>query len=275
MLLNNIDTLKSFIPTIATSEFSRYERSLELAEEWMARELTGTALLEDLDTDIDEVLIVKLQDVVAHRGYLAAIPKLDLVETENGFAVASNTNLAPASTARVNALKDGLNDDLTDRIESLLQYLEVSEQYHTVWKTSKAYTLVYDSYIFNLTDFRRFAPFAGNRLAFIAAKPSMQLAIKLNIEPVISPELSEEIIEQLRDDDLSIDNSNIIDNIRYAFAFFTIGDEKVGTSFLNRVRKTIMKDVDLYPAFKASDVYAQFLAQKTLSCDSPFLACGI
>lgn len=275
MLVSDIDILKGLIPTVATSDFNRYDRHMALAEEWVARELTGTALIEALDTDEDEVLIAKLQDVVAHKGYLTAIPFLDLVETENGFAVASNTNLAPASTARVNALKDGLNDALTDRIESLLQYLEVSESYHTVWKTSKAYTLVYDSYIFNLTDFRRFAPFAGNRLAFIAAKPTMQLAIHLNIEPVISPELSEEIIEQLRDDDLNADNANIIDNLRYAYAYFTIGDEKIGTSFLNRVRKTIMKDVDLYPAFKASDVYAQFLAQKTLSTDGPFLACGI
>ena len=75
---------------------------------------------------------------------------------------------------------------LSDAIEDLLEYLEDHADYHDEWKGSPAYTLLSDTYILTLKDFRRYTPFDGNRLAFLAAKPQMMDAIHLEIEPVIS-----------------------------------------------------------------------------------------
>lgn len=274
-LINDIETLKLFIPTVTNGTFDRYEGYLHMAEEWLNKNIIGQSLFDKLNETTHPILFKKCQDVVAHKGYMEAIPFLDLVDTGQGFAVQSETNLVPASAARVVSLRESIKVSLTDRIESLLEYLELATEFHDDWKASITYSLIYDSYIFNLTQFRLFAPFTGNRLDFIDAKPKMYLAIRLKIEPIISKELSDQIIEQLRDDDLSEDNARLIDNIRFAFAYFTIGDDKVGNSFINRARATIMKDLQAYPAFVASDLYAQILAQKSFSQDGPFLACGI
>jgi acyl-CoA reductase-like NAD-dependent aldehyde dehydrogenase len=96
-------------------------------------------------------------------------------------------------------------------------------------------------------------------MEWIAAKPHMLNVIKLKIEPVISRELSEEIIEELRDDDLSDINKTIIDNLKFAFANFVTGKADEGYSYLYRIRKKLMATPDNFPAWKTSETYKAIL----------------
>lgn len=165
---------------------------------------------------------------------------------------------------RIKALIAGLNSKLSDAIEELIDYLEEETDYHDEWKGSPAFTLLSDTYIQTLREFRRYAAFTGfNRLDFVKFKPKLLEAINLRICPVISEDLSDQIIEQLRDGDLTIENTAILENLRYAMALFASSEEKSATSYLMRVRKVIITTPDNYPAFKASSLYAAILAQTT------------
>ena len=84
--------------------------------------------------------------------------------------------------------------------------------------------------------------------------------INLKIAPVISPELSDEIIEQLRDDDMTPANTAILRNLRFAFANYVANQEDKAHNYLMKVRKVIMAAPDNYPAFKNSDLYATIQA---------------
>jgi hypothetical protein len=200
-------------------------------------------------------------DVIAHKGYLDAIPFLDLIETDSGFAVTSNQNLTPASTKRVQELIAATEIRFSECVEDMLEWLETApDPIQDAWKASKVYTLVNDNYVRSVREFRDYGSFPGSRLEWIRFRPKLTIARKLNIEPVISKELSEEIIEQLRDDDLSENNALILDDLRYALAAFVNDDPATGESFISRVRTFLIMHPDDFPAFSGSDIYQAYIA---------------
>jgi hypothetical protein len=303
MLIDNLDTLKSIIPTIAGRDFTRYSTYLEAADRYLAREITGSALYEKLSEADNKTLLSYCQKVSAFKAYLDAIPSLDLIETETGFGIVSNGNIAPASRERVLALAKQTELALSDAIEDLIRFLEENTTYHESWKASKAYSLIADSYILSMDEFRRYANFTGSRLDFVKLKPVILRIQKLKIEPVISPELSSEVITQLKTNNLSEANKKIIENLRFALALFTTNDREYkeliitrdnnpsiqsgqlpppkhhGKSFLMEVRKTIINNADNYPAFKGSTLYTEIQENNKRDnpeklTQEPFLICG-
>lgn len=275
MLINNINTLKEYIPTIVSGEFGKYQSYMADANKWISREILGSNLygaIKDLTsippTQPEEgeplpdhsALVARAEAVVANKGYLDAIPMLDLIQTESGFGVVRTDKVAPASPERVKALIDGTKQKLSDSIEELIDYLEDTASYHDDWKGSPAYSLLTDTYIQTLREFNRYYYFNGTRLEFVKFKPKLLEAINLKICPVISTELSDQIIEQLRDDELTTANKVIIEPLRYAMALFANGEDKSANSYLLRVRKIIMEKTDEYPAFQNSALYARIIA---------------
>lgn len=256
MLVTDIERMKELVPVIVGSEFKKYETFVKEGREWVKREIVGSTLYNKLEDAGNEILRGYAEGVVANKAYLLGIPFFDLVETEAGFAVTRTDNKAPASKERVEKLIKGVESWLSESIERLLEYLEETNQYHEDWKGSSTYSLLTETYIHKLKDFRRIAPFEGTRLDFVALLPQMLDVIHLTLEPVISPELSDEIIEQLRDDDLTIANIAIMKNLQFSFANFVAGMPEKAQSYLMKVRKVILANPDNYPAFRDSDLYA-------------------
>lgn len=282
MIITQVSQLKEIIPTIAVADdndITRYKGYLTNAEKWLKRELIGQelyALVSAGNVSEDDVELQSLcAAVVAYKGYLDAIPFLDLVETETGFAVHNDSTLAPASPVRVEALKKAVAVNLDEAVEDLIEYLEENTDYHEPWKGSATYSLVNDNYIKSLREFRKYAKFEGNRLDFIKARPMLTRARRQFIEVVISQELSEEIIEQLRDDDLTEANQAIIEDLRFALAGFATGETMAAESSLARVKKKLLASPSDYPAFEESDIYADYLARLNPPEETVFLNCGI
>jgi hypothetical protein len=288
MLISNIETLKLFVPTIVGTDFNKYSAFVESAELWLEKEITGKVLYNLLLNPPDDLAegetaeldkaIKFAQAVVAYKAYADGIPHFDLVETESGFAIVSTEKLAPASQQRVAALQTGMYKKLSEAVEALLEYLEDATTLHDEWKGSPTYTLLSDTYIVTLREFCRYVQYPGNRLEFVALKPAMLNAIHLKIEPVISAELSDEIIEELRDEDLSIANEDILRPLRFAFANFTLGNEEIAQAYLMRVRKKLFGNPEDFPAFMGSDIYTSWLASASgtmNTADAPLFFAGL
>jgi hypothetical protein len=268
MICNSIDILKKYIPTIVNNDFEKYRAEVTEANTWFKKEIAGANLyntiigaLDAEETPQGHLKIIELSEaVVSRKAYLAGIPSYDLTETAGGFVVTRNENQAPASPERVKKLEDAISLRLTDAIEDLLEFLEETAAYHEDWKGSPTYTLLTDIYIKTLRDFRRYATFDGSRLDWIAAKPRMFNTIRLSIWPVISQELSDQIIEQLRDEDLSEKNKTIIEDLRFAFANFFANNPEAGNSYLMRIRKRLLANPADFPAFDNSELYTAIKA---------------
>lgn len=278
MFCTTIESLKKYLPTVINSEYEKYQAEVMEANRWIENEILGTSLLQIIESeDFDDVdLVERCEAVVARKAYLEGIPSFDLTETSAGFVVTRNENQAPASPERVKKLQDSIAHRLTDSIESLLQYLEENEYYHETWKVSPAYVIISETYIHSLSEFRRYAPWPGSRIEWIAARPAMLNVMKLKIEPVISAELSDEIIEQLRDGDLHESNETILQNLKFAFANFCIGEESAGNAYLYKVRKKLMASPSDFPAWESSELYTAILASTVNKYDTlrPFFRAG-
>lgn len=270
MFCTTIESLKKYLPTVINSEYEKYQAEVMEANRWIENEILGTPLLQIIESEDfdDAVLVDRCEAVVARKAYLEGIPSFDLTETSAGFVVTRNENQAPASPERVKKLQDSIAHRLTDSVESLLQYLEENEYYHETWKVSPAYVIISEIYIHSLTQFRRYAPWPGSRVDWIAARPAMINVIKLKIEPVISTELSEVIIESLRDGDISDGILTIIEDLKFAFANFCTGNESAGNSYLYRVRKKLMANPSEFPAWENSVLYNAILASTVNKYDS-------
>ncbi|WP_319228367.1 DUF6712 family protein [Draconibacterium orientale] len=260
MLVTTIERMKELVPVIVGSDFKKYETFVKEGREWVKREITGSTLYAKLDVAGNETLKEYAEGVVANKGYLLGIPFFDLVETEAGFAVVRTETKAPASKERVEKLTRGVESWLSESIERLLEYLEENSQYHEDWKGSSTFSLLTETYIHKLKDFRRIAPFEGTRLDYVAQLPKMLDVINLTIAPVISSDLSDEIIEQLRDNDMTPANQAILKNLQFAFANYVVGQPDKAHSYLMKVRKVLLASPDTYPTFRDSDLYASILA---------------
>jgi len=260
MLVDTIDKMTRVIPTIVDDDLTKFETYLADARQWLKREITGKQLFNILESSLDADLLSFAETIVAYKAYFEAIPFVDLIGTSAGFAVTKTDTKAPASRERVDALRMATLKWLSESIENLLEFLEEHPDYHDEWKGSPAYSLLSDTYILTVRDFRKYAQYEGSRLEWIKLHPEMMNAIRLKIDPVISPELSDQVLEQLRDGDLTPANKAILENLRFAFANFTIGNSELAESYLVRVRNGIIKKLADYPAFRDSDLYASILA---------------
>lgn len=278
MFCATLESLKKYLPTVINSEYEKYQAEVLDANRWLKNEILGNTIYEltEMEDFEDTELIDRCEAVVARKAYLEGIPSFDLTETSAGFVVTRNENQAPASPERVKKLQDSIAHRFTDSVEYLLQYLEEHDEYHYDWKSSPAYALISDTYIQTVTEFRRYAPWPGSRLDWIAAKPSMLNVIKLKIEPVISTELSDEILEQIRNISLSESNISILTNLKFAFASFCVGDESTGNSYLYKIRKKLIASPSDFQAWENSELYAAILASTVNKYDTlrPFFRAG-
>lgn len=269
MICSTLEKFKKYHPTIVGSDYSKYESDIVDANLWIKRELLGESLYDHVDdSSEDQTLISLCEAVVARKAYMEGIPSYDVTETASGFVVARNENQAPASPERVAKLVKSMESKLSNSIEDLLEYLEDNStedgsgpgDYGSLWRGSLTYTFLSDTFIPTIRMFRRYAPFPESRMEWVAQKPRMINVIKLKMYPVLSQELCEEIIEEIRDNDLTTANAAIIENIRHAYANLITGDPEEGHSYLLRVKKYIMAHLSDYPAFADSDLYATIQA---------------
>lgn len=278
MIITTIAQFKERIATIQGGNIKRYEPYLATADLYLSSELIGATLYGKLTDEGNETLLARCQDVVALKAYHDAIPFLDLVETETGFGVVSSggSNLVPASRERVDKLIAQTEKRLSDAIELLLAYMEETTAYHTDWATAPAYSIIHSSYIFTLTQFRRYARYEGSRLEFVKDAPKMQRAIRYIIEPVISREQSQAIIAELISGTISEATTAIIEDLRFALAMYLTGETEAANASLAKVKDVLYDDPDSYPEFKASDIYTDYLALEARdTSDDPFMVCGM
>lgn len=125
-LMKDLDTLRRLMPNCmrdAEGETPLPEKMtpyLDAAAEWLARNVTGEAgAMAAPESGVPDAA----SRAVACEAWRRALPALDLVLTANGFAVAGNQNLTPASRQRVDTLLASLEAERDEALATLLKTL--------------------------------------------------------------------------------------------------------------------------------------------------------
>ena len=245
MILKTLSEFQTAVPTAAgTEDFSDFEPYIRSAELWIKRNVLGKTLYDAIidsssaSTEPDEDLIRLCQNVIGNHAYWDAIPFLDVVHTESGFAIISAQNKVPASKERVERLREQCLIRRDNEVEYLIAYLEENSQYHTAWKSSAAYSILSDCLISTAAELKQFSQWDGTRKDFMLLRPKMNQETMTKLEPVFSKDYIEELIEKQRSQELSGDDLKIMNLLKQVLGCL-LGDN-------HHAAEKIMEDALLY-----------------------------
>jgi hypothetical protein len=246
MILTTIEQFVKAIPTAKGIEsYSDLQPYIESAEFWIETEILGKTLYESIvemtesSTTQDEKLITRCRSIIANYAFYEGIPFLDLVLTNNGFAIISAKNLLPASKERVDRLRENCQSRKDSEVELLIQYLEEHDDYHDAWKGSPAYTIMTDCLIRTSSELKRYSQWTGSWRDFLQLRPKLIQETMMRLEPVFSKDYIEELIEKQRDDDPTNDDQKVIILLKYSLGSIVSGNmiaaEKIATDALRYI----------------------------------------
>lgn len=217
---------------------------------------------ESVETDAAlDALLPYVQRPLCWFAFMKGLDNLNVVITNNGLAVVSNPNLAPASTDRRNNLLQNCQDNAWDNMETLLEFLEENINDYPNWETSDAYSTQYQLLISSARRFNELYPINRSRLTYLDWRHIMKDVELLQMEPVVSKKMMDELKEQLKVDSLSEDNELILEKLQKALAYLTVAeikDEKYrvkGMHYLMMVKAIMDAAPDDYATYASSDVY--------------------
>ena len=218
MILTTINQFTAAVPTAAGVEkFEDVKPYVESAELWLKTHVLGKTLYNTIVNGIngstgpgaDETLITLCTNVIANHAYWDAIPFLDLVHTNQGFAVISANNKVPASKERVERLRIQCLTRRDSEVENLIDFLEDTVVYQDEWKGSAAYSILSDCLIQTARELENYAEWNGSRKDFLKLRPRMIQETMTTLEPLFSKDYIEELIEKQRDNDLTGDDLRV------------------------------------------------------------------
>ena len=117
MITLSKEAFEKYVPAFRDAETRIFEAVLPYMQQYLDKARNGIKIPEDYAGD------ALVEAYVYRQAAWQALPHLDLVLTDNGFAVVSNNNLAPASRDRVAALQERLREEKSDARDLLLMDL--------------------------------------------------------------------------------------------------------------------------------------------------------
>ena len=256
MIITTVEQIKGVLTTLAAEvNYSDFEPYLKDSEDWVSDELLGdTIYLAIEDESITDAKLLRLiVNVIVLKSYDLGIPFMDLVQTRSGFGVISDKNRTPASQNRVDRLIAQNKFRLNTNIETLINYLEDNSTYHDNWKSSGSYSLLSDCLINTSRQFKRFAPFDGDRNDFIKLKPKLISDSSIKICPAISKAYLNELIAKQNADTLSDNDKVILPAVKQAIANYAIENDLIAYRLIQDVVTILDNNPDDYTTYHASN----------------------
>ncbi len=135
-LFTTSEQLSKYIPSIVRiDDYSLFETDVKEAELNLQLDFLGEVIYHEMAND--NKLRLLAESFVANRAAISFIPQLDLLLTESGFVVTSNSNQAPASKDRVERLIETCRKKTATSVDNLLCYLASKDEYYNAWKDVK------------------------------------------------------------------------------------------------------------------------------------------
>lgn len=272
MILKTLEQFQKAIPTaVAIENFSDVEPYIRSAELWIKNQVLGATLYNLIAADNfeDQDLIQLCQSVVANQAFWEAIPFLDLVLTNNGFAVISAQNKVPASKERVDRLREQCLVRRDSEVEFLITFLEEHSDYHDEWKGSSAYSIMTDCLIRTATELQQYGNWEGTRKDFLKLRPQLIHETMTKLEPVFSKSYIDELIEKQRDNDVTDGDLKVITLLKYALGCLVNGNTEAAAKISADALRYIDNNPNNFATYFASSEYLSRAAVYQNTSDSP------
>ncbi|MFZ4705458.1 MAG: DUF6712 family protein [Bacteroidales bacterium] len=263
MILKTLIDFNNVVPTTAgTENFSDFEPYVRSAEIWLKTNILGKTLYDAINAEEydDDDLIRLCQNVIGNHAYWDAIPFLDVIQTDSGFAVISATGKVPASKERVERLREQCLTRRDNEVDFLIAYLEENANYHDAWKGSPAYSVMTDTLIRTATELKLFSQWDGTRREFLQLRPKMIRDTMTKLNPIFSKNYIEELIELQRDGNIEGENLYVIEMLKYAIGAMINGSIEIAEQIVSDALYYIDSNIDQFTTYTDSAEYKVRLA---------------
>ncbi len=259
------------------------------AEEKYIKKFLGKTLYAALDAyvgagatgdDEYDALLPYVERASSRFTLYMASTSLDINLGDTGFTTANTQNLSPASKERVARYTMQLIMMGYENIETMLEFLEENQDDYPLWVASDAYTLATTNFIRRALEFDELVTVKISRMIFQHIRPQMDNIETFRIETTISEELSDEILQQIDADCVSVLNQKLLKFIKPAVANLVVANviagkskekdtsvtasfkdlqreqySKLGEFYIMEIQKILDANPDDYPLYTASDLY--------------------
>ena len=259
MLINSIAEFVKCIPTAAGTEWDAIQPYVETAQ----MDLTVNLLGADLNTALIALPSDNGTRQVANRllamiAFHAAIPFVDLVQTANGFAVVSNSNLAPASKERVERLITWCEMQIDNLSDLLVKLVMNDATMRAKWILFPEFTNIVNCLFITGQDF---AGFTNNkevlrRTELHRNKAQLLIWQENIIAPVISKTYLTQLIAEIRTQTFTPGSANIIHYCKMVLAALVAGNQQQTDNLLQKAGNLLDGNLATYTTYAASDEYA-------------------
>ena len=254
MIVNDIDIVKRHVVTIAQGEisFAELEEHVRASELWLKNDILGKSLAALADDTANTDLIEHCERIISLDAFSRAVPMLNLVLTQAGFAVTNNEKVAPASKERVADLRDSLNRQCAESVENLLIFLEATEkeEYIKAWEQSPSYSLFTDTFLPTFMLFKSYASYSeavksiypSYRRDFAKLRGKMRSVMAGEISGAIGKDFVELLLSKIGTNSLEEPEKKILEPLRFALAAYTLGLMEDGDLFLTQSLSILKND---------------------------------
>lgn len=263
-LITSITDFVKSIPTATGSSWSDLEPFANSADATIKALLVGSDLYDYIEAleDGDE-LKTMLCNLICFQLYKNAIPFVDLIQTNNGFAVISNSNQAPASKERVERLIAWCEKGIDETTDLMIIKLMDDEDALAEWVKFKKFNNLTNCFFYTGIDFAGYAKTNnGSRSEFLQAKSKLLTAQKNELPEVLSLSYVNELITKQRTNELDENDAYVVEVCKLALAKFYEDNEDEAEELLENLIVMIERDLDSYDTYKSSPEYALKITPK-------------
>lgn len=246
-LITDVKTLSKYIPSVVNAkDFVIFEADLQDSEVMLELDFLGT-LYDELDNNVK--LRMLCEPLVANHAAITFIPQLDLLLTNSGFVVTSNSNQTPASRERVERLIDTCRKKTAGCIENLLTYLANKDEYYEAWQKVKFCCRFDDMPIATNIEFTKFAVGWENRSS-MDFRNLYSTMFEIN-EAIFTPTLGTEFTRYIIANAMDAKLTPIIADFKRSFASAVMGRVKEAQESLSKVLAYVIEHRTDFPIFDA------------------------
>ena len=134
----DIEKVMPFVGAMNEKSMGRLMMAIEGQHKLLVESTLGTAVDESITAVDDSYIAEEVRCVCILKAFLGQIRSRDLILTDTGFGIVSNQNIAPASQARVDALKDELEQSADAHLERLILLLRAVEGWGDTGQAKKS-----------------------------------------------------------------------------------------------------------------------------------------
>lgn len=205
---------------------------------------------------VDKPIAFSVKRYIIAKGFANSIHLLDLTLTQNGFAVTSTEQQAPASKDRVAALRTASYNMAAFALDRVVSAIYANNELFGIWKESGNVYKIIKHFFFSIDDLAYIFPIDKSSFVDNATYFSALDNLDNVVAPFISYDLILHLIDATKENSLSQKEKSLVTLIRKAYA--AISQKACVKTSLIPVLNFINANLEDFPAFTNSSEYKSY-----------------